>query len=113
MSLHATKTILPICTNCSRRKNNILPILCKFRDYDFLRTYDFVWYDHGIYFFSKFMGTIEKFENRILKLPIFARNLAQFSQSISIIQIDTKFALAVYFQKIYSLLILVLIFFEL
>jgi hypothetical protein len=31
----------------------------KIRDYDFLRAYDFVWYDHGMLFFGRFFGIIQ------------------------------------------------------
>ena len=46
-------------------------------------------------------------------MPVFAPNLAQFSKIILIISIDRKLALTVYFHKIYSFPILVLVLFEL
>jgi hypothetical protein len=49
------------------------------------------------------------FESRIFKFPVFATNLAQFSQNILIILIDRNLALTVYLPKIYSLSILVLV----
>jgi hypothetical protein len=53
------------------------------------------------------------FENRTFKLPVFTPNLAQLSQKILIILIARKLPSTVYFQKIYSLSILVPVLLEL